>query len=313
MGKQLFISDFIGLGNRLEALAFAYTIRDHFGHAIVLDWPELDSFRVEGTRRGPMRLWHRLNSIKLRDCDQATFESLGCYRNIALRGLTGAPVEEVACAARRVAGDLRLDPRLAQAVRTLFAGAQQENRPVVGLHMRRGDFLGANLPVFDTTNRYAAVPDWWFRWAMEEIRAVRPDTLFYVAGTGDPAALPWLATFDCLFLRQESRYRYKGPTHASAADPVGELFALACCPAILATPASSFAHWAANVLGMPAHVFLPRAMTRQDAPEMVQPTEKCAVFADWVNATRTNPPSVPVNLRDVSGWAQLPQTEWIAT
>jgi hypothetical protein len=311
MGRQLFISDFIGLGNRLEALAFAYTIRDHFGHEIVLDWPELNSFSVQGARRGSMRPWHRLNAIKLRDCDAATFESLGRYRNIAQRGLTGAPVEEVARAAKRVAGDLRLDARLAQAVRALFAEAEDQGRPVVGLHLRRGDFEGADLPVFDTSRRYAAVPDWWFQWAMEQICALRPETLFYVAGTGDPAALPWLAKFDCLFLREKGRYTYKGPTHASVADPVGELFALACCPTILATPASSFAHWAANIIGSPAQIFLPRAMTRQAAPEMVQVTEKCAVFADWVTATRTRPSAVPVRLENISGWAQAPRTDWI--
>jgi hypothetical protein len=311
VGRQLFISDFIGLGNRLEALAFAYTIRDRFGHEIVLEWPELDSFGVQGARRGPMRPWHRLNSIKLRDCDAATFQSLGRYRNIALRGLTGAPVEEVARAAKRVAADLRLHPRLAEAVRALFADAQKERRPVVGLQMRRGDFLGADLPVFDTTRRYAAVPDWWFQWAMERIRAARPETLFYIAGTGDPTALPWLAPFDCLFLREESRYQYKGPTHASVADPVGELFALACCPTILATPASSFAHWAANILGPPARVVLPRAMTRQDSPEMVQLTEKCSVFGDWVNATRTSPSTTPFRPEEVGDTAQPPQTDWI--
>ena len=178
--------------------------------------------------------------------------------------------------------------------------------------MRRGDFLGADLPLFDTTRRYAAVPDWWFQWAMEKIRAARPETLFYIAGTGDPAALPWLAKFDCLFLREESRYQYKGPTHASVADPVGELFALACCPTILATPASSFAHWAANH-SRPARAGLPSPRhDPQEAPAMVQLTEKCAVSRDWVNATRTNPSPLPVRMEDVSGSAQPPQTEWIA-
>jgi hypothetical protein len=306
---KLFISDFTGLCNRLEALAFAYVIRDHFGHEIVLDWPELDSFRVAGTRRGPMRPWHRLGAIKLRDCDAATFQSLGRYRTIVLRGLTGAPVAEVAQAARKVAGDLQLAPHLAHAVRELFLPAQKANRNVVGVHLRRGDFEGANSPVYDTTRKYPAVPDWWFHWAMEQVRAARPETLFYIAGTGDPSALPWLANFDCLFLREPSPYGYKGPTHASAADPAAELFALACCPALLATPASSFSHWAANILGSPAQVFLPPPMTRQESPEMVQLNARCQVFAEWVAATRTAPITVPARLEE--DWAGPPWTEWI--
>jgi hypothetical protein len=309
---KLFISDFTGLCNRLEALAFAYVIRDHYGHEIVLDWPELASFRVEGTRRGPLRPWHRLNSIKLRDCDAATFQSLGRYRNIVLRGLTGAPVPEVARAALKVAGDLRLAPHLARAVHELFLPAQKANRNVVGVHLRRGDFQGADSPVYDTTQKYPAVPDWWFRWAMEQLRATRPGTIFYIAGTGDPSALPWLADFDCLHLRTPSPYRYKGPTHASATDPAAELFALACCPALLATPASSFSHWAANILGSPSQVFFPPPMTRQESPGMVQLNKRCQVFAEWVAATRTAPEKIPARLHDEPTWAKQPETAWIS-
>jgi hypothetical protein len=306
---KIFISDYTGLCNRLETLAFAYVIRDHFGHQIVLDWPELASFRVEGTRRGPMRPWHRLGSIKLRDCDLETFQALGHHRTIALRGMSGAPPEEIARAALKVAGDLRLAPHLAAAVRELFRPAQEAGRNVVGVHLRRGDFQGAESPVYDTTRKYPAVPDWWFHWAMDQIRAARPDTLFYIAGTGNPGALPWLTEFDCLFLRVPSPYGYKGPTHSSAVDPAGELFALASCPAILATPASSFSHWAANILGAPSAVFLPPPMTRQESPEMIQLPSRCAVFAEWVAATRTAPLKIPARLeREGAG---PPRTEWI--
>ncbi len=310
---KIFISDYTGLCNRLETLAFAYVIRDHFGHQIVLDWPELNSFRVEGTRRGPLRPWHRLGSIKLRDCDAATFQALGHHRTIVLRGMSGAPPEEIARAALKVAGDLRLAPHLAAAVRDLFRPAQQAGRNVVGVHLRRGDFQGAESPVFDNTRRYPAVPDWWFHWAMNQIRAARPDTIFYIAGTGNPGALPWLAEFDCLFLPAPSPYGYKGPTHASASDPVGELFALACCSALLATPASSFSHWAANILGSPSQVFLPPPMTRQESPEMVPLSERCAVFAEWNDATRGALRAVPARLDNSTPWAHPPRTDWISS
>jgi hypothetical protein len=39
--------------------------------------------------------------------------------------------------------------------------------------------------------------------------------------------------------------------------PADDLFALACCSVILATPMSSFSHWAANVLGAPSTAIIP--------------------------------------------------------
>ena len=42
----VYIDDFVGVSNKLETLPMAFAIRKAFGHEIVLDWPELDSFRV---------------------------------------------------------------------------------------------------------------------------------------------------------------------------------------------------------------------------------------------------------------------------
>src|SRR6185503_14361644 len=67
MKKKIYISNFSGLGNRLEALVLAAMIQDHSGHQILLDWPELDSLEVAGTRPGRLPPWERLFSMKLRD------------------------------------------------------------------------------------------------------------------------------------------------------------------------------------------------------------------------------------------------------
>ena len=58
--KKIFITDYVGLSTRLEALAIAFLISERFGHQICLDWQELDALRtampqaqlVEGNRFG---------------------------------------------------------------------------------------------------------------------------------------------------------------------------------------------------------------------------------------------------------------------
>lgn len=65
-----------------------------------------------------------------------------------------------------------------------------------------------------------------------------------------------------------SPYGYKGPDHDSRVNPVADLFALACCPVMLATPMSGYSHWAANALGIPAVCIIPRAGATLDNPLM---------------------------------------------
>ncbi|MBP2678362.1 MAG: hypothetical protein H6Q83_2243, partial [Deltaproteobacteria bacterium] len=60
----VYIDDFVGVSNKLETLPMAFAIRKAFGHEIVLDWPELDSFRVEDTRRGSVRILARIGAIR---------------------------------------------------------------------------------------------------------------------------------------------------------------------------------------------------------------------------------------------------------
>lgn len=52
---KLYIDDFVGVSNKLESLPMAFAIRKEYGHEIILDWPELDSFSVMDTCRGKVR------------------------------------------------------------------------------------------------------------------------------------------------------------------------------------------------------------------------------------------------------------------
>ena len=42
LARRIYLQNFIGLCNRLEALALAFALRAAHGHEIRLDWPELD-------------------------------------------------------------------------------------------------------------------------------------------------------------------------------------------------------------------------------------------------------------------------------
>ena len=63
--KRVFITEYVGLSTRLEALAIAFMISDQFGHEVCIDWRELDALSVQGARIRSRGLLGRLNSLKL--------------------------------------------------------------------------------------------------------------------------------------------------------------------------------------------------------------------------------------------------------
>lgn len=253
---KLYIDEFVGISNRLEALPYAFAVRQAYGHDIVLDWHELDSFSVDDTTRGKVRLLARLGALRIRDDSAETvFDSLR-GKKIILRALEG-PDERLTRVYLDTARKLHLAPALATAVRAAFARA--EGRPVVGVHIRQGDYQLVSDEHYSIEGReWPAVPVWWYEQQMARIRARQPEVCFFLACTGDPAAFREMhKNFDILTLDVRSHYHYKGADHDSLVNPVADLFALACCPVILATPISGYSHWAANALGAPSDAIVP--------------------------------------------------------
>ena len=164
------------------------------------------------------------------------------------------------------AARLRLDPLLLNAVRSLFR--EKAGRPVVGVHIRRGDFKVADEHSYDASKtRHPAVPLWWHEHVMGQILRQEKDAAFFLSCTGDPGAYRSLRkNFDLFELPVPSPYSYKGPDHASGRHPVGDLFALACCGLIVASPVSSFSHYAANALGPASTVILPPIRMSREKP-----------------------------------------------
>jgi hypothetical protein len=158
-------------------------------------------------------------------------------------------------------------------------------RPVVGVHLRRGDFPLCCEEVYDLhQTMLSAVPLWWHEWMMRAIVRRQPSVRFLLCHNGaSDAAAQLKKEFEVVEVPLPNPY--KRPTgHQSAHHPVADLFALACCPVILATPVSSFSHYAANVLGDAATCLLPPPQRNRAAPAVVQVRVNRRLLRHWVDA-----------------------------
>ena len=260
---KLYIDEFVGISNRLETLPLAFALRQAYGHDIILDWHELDSFSVADTRRGKVRLLARLGAQRVRHCDAATFAELA-GRKIILRSLDG-PADRLDPIYLQTAARIKLAPPLRQAIVACFA--RVSGRPLVGVHIRQGDYHLADAERYDIGTEWPAVPVWWYERQMAAIVARQPDTCFYLSCNGDPAAFRQIfAPYQVFSLDLPSPYHYKGDDHRSQVHPVADLFALACCPLLLATPISGYSHWAANALGPASPCLVPLPGATRDEP-----------------------------------------------
>ena len=280
--KKLYLSNFSGLGNRLEALVIAAMIEDRWGHAIFLDWPEKDSLRVAGTRRGGIMPWQRIGSLKLRDFGEEELATLGENRVISLRSTYG-PRERQRRYVLPTAARLAPHPRIAEAIRESFA--RYADRPAIAVHIRQGDFHVSDEIYDAAAHRHPAPGLWWYEHVMREYVRAFPSVWFVVGYSGEAAALAHLqARFDVVTLPTVFGYRSLLPGHRSAGHPVVDLFGLACCTTLIATPTSSFSHWAANALGPRTRAILPPPRTARAAPAWGVCDLRGCVALDWRDA-----------------------------
>jgi hypothetical protein len=253
---RAYISDFTGICNRFEALILAFSIREYFGHEIWLDWPEMDALQIASVRLGSGGVLRKVNSIKIRDCDYENFSTLHRYKNVHIRGLFGAHPESLDRQLPKVLDAVRLKPELITAVKKLFSDI---SGPVIGVHIRRGDFVIPASVEDLNKRRHSAIPDDWLIKSFEALQERFPGVHFYLSATGRIEDYKFLFDrFPCHMMQVKSPYRYKGSGHSSETHPVADLFALSCCNVIVATPRSSFSHWAANCFGAQSTVIIPR-------------------------------------------------------
>ncbi len=292
MTGRIYISNFSGLGNRLEALVLACMIQDRFGHQIHLSWPEKDSLRIAGTTRRRMPPWDRIGSLKLRDFDEPTLDTLEKVRIINLRSTYG-PRELQRRYTLPTAARLKPHPLIASAIREALA--RDGERPAVGVHLRQGDFHVSGESYDATAHRHPAPALWWYEHVMERYAQGFPGVYFVVGYSGDPGVLERLRRrFDIVTLPPVFRYKALLPGHSSEGSPVVDLFGLACCTTLIATPTSSFSHWAANALGPATRALLPPPRMSRDAPSFGVAEMRGAVVPDWRDAAELGLGVTPV-------------------
>ena len=287
MKKRVFITEYVGLSTRLEALAMAFLINEYHGHEVCLDWRDLDALHIVGANRRGRGLLGRLDSLKLLGDASDTFHRIPAHRNVNLRTHHG-PQHLLRKLYLPTAQRVKLRPDLIEVIRDTFA--RYANRPLVGVHIRRGDFPLMHPEVFDVSAFiWPAVPDWWFEHVMAQIQRAVPDVAFFVSCSGSLDAFPALqANFDVFALPAASPYAYKEAGHQSAVHPAADLFALGCCDTLIGSSCSTFSHYAANQLGGPTQVLIPPAHpVHRSQPEFGRVMLHGQGAADWYAACRS--------------------------
>ncbi len=311
MSKRVYIEEYIGLANRFETLNLAFAIQQAHGHEVWLDWPERDAVSVVGAHTGKPGWWQRYRALRMRQCSPHQFASLANQSTILLRTYLGGPDGVLDTMFSATLARIRIRRWVAEEIRAAFGTSA--DRPVVGVHLRRGDFALAERDRFDAgASRHPAVPLWWYEHAMRRLLERDPRTLFYVSASGTGEELKRLAEqFPTLTARTRDTYHGAGTDHVSHLHPVVDLFALACCTVVLGTPVSSFTHYAANLLGPTAQCLLPALQTTRDAPlvcRLEASGARHARWSDWCRSGARHETLLP-DLREVS--LQPARLDWL--
>jgi hypothetical protein len=103
---------------------------------------------------------------------------------------------------------------------------------------------------------------------MGKIVEREPTVKFFVSYTGMKTDYPEIFdNFDCINFKINQKHSDDYHGHRSDGHAVCDLFALACCTVIIASPCSSFSHVAANALGNKSIAILPRNKMNKMNPE----------------------------------------------
>jgi len=246
----------------------------------------------------------------VRNCSPELFQSFAAQQKIILRGF-GGPEEKMSPVYDEAASRLSLRPPLAEQVIAFLQ--RLGTRPVVGVHLRRGDFPLLSEEAYDLHQAlFSAVPLWWYEGVMHAILQRQPDTCFLLCHNGAADAVATLKK-KFTIVEMPAANPYKSETgHQSPHHPVADLFALACCPVILASPVSSFSHYAANVLGSESTCLIPPSQMKKGVPTVVRVRVYRQLLRRWIDAAciGNGTEILPSSLDNVD-FSQKAQFKWI--
>ena len=211
---------------------------------------------------------------------------------------------------REAASKLSLRAPLAEEVARFFQSLG--DRPTVGIHLRQGDYPLLSEEEYDLNRAWlSAVPVWWHERVMHAIVKRQPETRFLLCHNGSSEAAERLRrNFDLVELPIASPYAMS-EGHRSPHHPVADLFALACCPIILATPVSSFSHYAANVLGPPSMTLVPPPRMHKTGHVVARVQVPGRLLGSWVRDCLDEGIERLAPSLDLIDFDRPPQFRWI--
>ncbi|MBF0421124.1 MAG: hypothetical protein HQL78_13285 [Magnetococcales bacterium] len=268
--RKVYSTLFAGLCNRLEALPLCFAFQEYFGHEVLLDWPETDDLRVVGARFCKLWPWMKLGAKRFASPTPDEFARLGRHRVLMQKGLFGGIPQVNRRLYLATAARLRLHPRHIVAIHEQLTPCN--DTIVVGVHIRRGDYRpGPDGDVFDIAHHiHSQVNLWWYEYAMERVMTRYGKVVFYLAHNGltreEENRLGH--SFPLIQAPRDNPYRPKRQGHQADANPLRDLFTLACCPIIIGSPMSTFTHYPAHALGRPTLVIQPLPRTLRSEPRM---------------------------------------------
>lgn len=295
--KKLFITNYVGLASRLETLPLAFMLKDYYDYEINLDWPDLNDFNVVGTKKRKFQLYHRLNLHKILNYNHPDrLISFQKFKNLNLRTQFGPPDYLLNKYYLSTYRKLKLNPLYIDKIIDFFTNFSDS--PVVGVHIRRGDFILEKGDNYDATSQESvSVPTWWYKYVMKKIVEREPTVKFFVSYTGLKSDYKEIFdNFDCIKFNLNQKHFDNSSGHHSEGHAVCDLFALACCKVIIASPCSSFSHVAVNALGNKSLAILPRNKMTKNNPEY----GSLSIWGKqarnlWYDSCRTNKNWNPIN------------------
>ena len=254
--------------------------------------------------------WLRLRAKRVRDFGESEFASLGEHSSIILRATYGPEKIQQQYLLPTAA---RLSPSREILKSIMDSVDPIRTRPIVGVHIRHGDF---RLPSGDTydarQNRHPAIPLWWYEHVMSMFKKRFPDVCFLLCFSGEHEIMRQLqARFQIVTPRSLTRYRPLHAGHVSLGHPVSDLFALACCTTLIASPTSSFSHWAANMLGPQTSCILPPPIVSRTRPAQNVVRLYGQVLRNWRAAAESGTYCSPIATEDELPAPQPAQFDWL--
>ncbi len=195
--KLVFVGRKNGLCNRLEMLMAAYAFRRRYGHSVTVDWPDATLMSLPLVRLGAPQWWRRLTGygIALDSCD---LDAIGRRLTVDVRSISSISGTMTELEIRELGALIKPADALAREMHEALLPVLE--KPVVGVHIRQGDFVSGDDQGYRAIDgRHTRLPIWWYEWMMARIAAEVPEVVFLLCVSGEAKPLQSLMdTFNCV-------------------------------------------------------------------------------------------------------------------